>query len=96
MRVVRGSTATSLVNETVDRTHRAGDEQRVSVGKVAVRSLTSDPEFPGDVGQTYRRSVFGNHFVYRIQNAGDCLLIRGGRRSRPAATTHPLPQAFRP
>ncbi|BBZ43401.1 hypothetical protein MPRM_06820 [Mycobacterium parmense] len=68
-----------LVDEPVDRTHCAGDEQRVSVGEVAVYSLASDAEFPGDVGKAYRWSVFGYDFVYRIQNAGDCLFVGAGR-----------------
>ncbi|AGZ54105.1 hypothetical protein A4G30_07240 [Mycobacterium kansasii] len=41
----------NLVDESVDGSHCAGDEQRVGIGKVAVHRLTSDSQPAGDVGK---------------------------------------------
>ena len=84
-----------LVDESVGRTHGAGNEQGVGIGEIAIHRLPGHSDPAGDVGEPYCCSVVGDHFVDRIQNASDCLLVRGRGGTGPTATTHRLSQDFR-
>lgn len=67
--LVVGNVIYDLVDEPVDGTHCAGDEQRVGIGKVAVHRLAGDTKSARDVGKAYPGPTLGNLLVYRSQDA---------------------------
>ena len=76
------------LQEIVRGVHGSGHQQGFGAREVAVDGLARDPEGAGDVGDAELGAALVDRLARSGEDSRDRLVIRRGRRSRPAMGAH--------